>query len=353
MQRSIDRIYVEETVADHPRTSGILRRFPKAELVLCRRWGEVFNRRAQSFRLQKRRPALIVAEKFDRFVLEAPPGYGVGGERNFYFSHMLNCVYDCRYCFLQGMFRSAHLVVFVNFEDFEKAIRERVAATDSSVCFFSGYDCDSLALEPLTGFAASFVELFETLPARATLELRTKSVQVRTLLDRAPVDNVVVAFSLLPDAVGEALEPGVPSLQRRLRAITSLQRAGWRVGLRFDPLVHVDGMARVYREFFDAVFREVDVAALHSVSLGPFRLPVDFHRRMERRFPDEPVLVRGIEERDGMVSYRPEIGRPLLELCEAAVLERVPREIFFPCYSTGELWEGEAPSEPRACRAAT
>ena len=39
--------------------------------------------------------------------------------------------------------------------------------------FFSGYDCDSLALEPVTGFAASTLDLFEGLPGACleTLEM--------------------------------------------------------------------------------------------------------------------------------------------------------------------------------------
>ncbi|MFQ5351003.1 MAG: hypothetical protein ACE5EG_11220 [Thermoanaerobaculia bacterium] len=127
MGRAIRRIYVEQAVAGHPRALAVRRRFPGAEMVPCERWGEVFNRRHQSFRLQKRRPALILAQKHGRAVLEALPGYGIGGARNFYFSHMLNCLYYCRYCFLQGMFRSAHYVLFVNYEAFQRAVDERLA----------------------------------------------------------------------------------------------------------------------------------------------------------------------------------------------------------------------------------
>ena len=35
---------------------------------------------------------------------------------------MLNCIYDCKYCFLQGMFRSANFVIFVNYESFMNEI---------------------------------------------------------------------------------------------------------------------------------------------------------------------------------------------------------------------------------------
>ena len=85
------RIYVERSVADHPRTRAVLKRYPRASIIEIERYGEVFNRRNQNFRLQKKQPALILADKFSSRVLPTPPGYGIGGENNFYFSHLLNC----------------------------------------------------------------------------------------------------------------------------------------------------------------------------------------------------------------------------------------------------------------------
>ncbi len=95
-------IYIEKEVLHHPQTQSICKRFSHIQTVICERYGEVFNRHSQNFRLQKTRPSLILARKFDHFILPTPVGYGIGGNQNFYFSHMLNCVYDCRYCFLQA-----------------------------------------------------------------------------------------------------------------------------------------------------------------------------------------------------------------------------------------------------------
>ena len=107
-------IYIEEEVANTARVESILQKFPDIPQIRCERYAEIFNRKAQNFRLQKQQPALIIAHKFGKRVLTAPEGYGIGGQHNYYFSHMLNCIYDCRYCFLQGMYRSAHYVLFIN-----------------------------------------------------------------------------------------------------------------------------------------------------------------------------------------------------------------------------------------------
>ena len=115
-------IYIEEEIRDWDRVREIVEPFSKVPQIICRRYGEVFNRTNQNFRIQKKNPALILAKKYGNLVLPAPSGYGFEGGKSFYFSHMLNCIYDCRYCFLQGMYRSANYVLFINYEDFKSQI---------------------------------------------------------------------------------------------------------------------------------------------------------------------------------------------------------------------------------------
>lgn len=327
----MDIIYVERAVADIPRARRILDRFPRATRIECDRYGEIFNGNRQNFRLQKRRPALILAEKIGEPVLPVPDGYGVGALKNYYFSPMLNCLYDCRYCFLQGMFRSANYVVFVNDEHFHAAIERTVEeAAGESVFFFSGYDCDSLALEAVTGFIEAALPLFQRLPG-AWLELRTKSLQVRPLIDRDPLPNVVVAYSFTPEAISREVEHGVPPLGKRIKAMARLQDQGWLIGLRFDPLILHEGFDANYRELFDRVFAAIDVDRLHSVSLGPFRLPRGVFRRMARLYPEEPLFAAPLTETEALVSYAPDTEKRLLEFCEGELLRRIPRSLYFPC----------------------
>ena len=75
----IDTIYVENAVARYERAENMIKRFPDAAYVTCDRYQEVFNPKAQNFRLQKKKPALILAKKFGATVLPAPEGYGIGG----------------------------------------------------------------------------------------------------------------------------------------------------------------------------------------------------------------------------------------------------------------------------------
>lgn len=327
----IDTLYIESTIAQHPRVTEIRRRFPQARVIDCQRYGEVFNPKAQNFRLQKQKPALILAHKHQKFVLPAPAGYGIGGEHNYYFSHMLNCLYDCRYCFLQGMYQSANYVLFVNYEDFQQQIRELcLARPEQDLYFFSGYDCDSLAFEPATGFAETFLPVFADLP-NAWLELRTKSTQIRGLLQRKPLPRCVVAFSLSPDAIADKVEAKAPSVAKRIEAAAKLQRQGWSIGLRFDPLLYQHDYQALYRALFEQVFAALDAEALHSVSLGVFRLPEHFFKKMHKLYPDERLFASPLQNTSGMISYKSELEQAMLSDCSEMLLDYIPHDRFFPC----------------------
>lgn len=318
----VDTLYIEQAVEAHPRTQTIVARYPKAKRILIERYSEVFNSHAQNFRTQKQNPSLILAAKHNKRVHPTPLQYETGGGAHYYFSHMLNCVYDCRYCFLQGMLRSAHYLLFVNYEDFLDDINtlaQQHANDDKPVWFFSGYDCDSLAYEPVTQFADFFVPAFRDFP-NAVLELRTKSTQIRSLLNREVQSNVVVACSLSPDNVAREIELGAPPLSKRVEALKKLQRQGWRIGLRFDPIIWHEAYQDSYHRMLDLVFGELNAELLDSVTLGGFRLPKGFYKIMHKLHPEHWLFSAGLHEHEGMVAYLPdieaEVFNVLTNLCQ-------------------------------------
>jgi len=159
----IETIYIENQIKKHHRTKQILSRFKKKiNIVYCDHYGEIFNIKSQNFRIQKKKPALILAKKEGKKLHNVPNSFSIGGKKNYYFSHMLNCIYDCEYCFLQGKHMSAHYLLFVNYEDFFIEIEKKIKQNRfEKSYFFSGYDCDSLAFEGVTGFVESFLPIFE------------------------------------------------------------------------------------------------------------------------------------------------------------------------------------------------
>jgi spore photoproduct lyase len=163
------------------------------------------------------------------------------------------------------------------------------------------------------------------------LELRTKSTQVRSLLNRSPITNCVVAFSLSPDAIARKVEAKAPSLQRRLDALIKVQAHGWQVGLRFDPLIYTSNYRELYQQLFAQIFAHINLAQLHSVSLGTFRLPDTFFKKVHKLYPEEKLLAGSFENQQGMISYSNHIEQDMMNYCSEQILNHIPANKFFPC----------------------
>lgn len=163
----------------------------------------------------------------------------------------------------------------------------------------------------------------------AWLELHTKSTQVRTLLPKDAISNVVIDFSFTPEAVSRTLEQRVPSLLKRLAALSQLQRAGWSIGLRFDRLIYHHDLRAHCTRLFDQVIGAVDDRLLHTVTLGPFRMPAGYYRTITRHYPDEALSASPLRDAGGTVSYPADTGHEMVAFCRDQPRTRAPGTKFF------------------------
>ena len=308
----IETIYIENQIKKHHRTKQILSRFKKKiNIVYCDHYGEIFNIKSQNFRIQKKKPALILAKKEGKKLHNVPNSFSIGGKKNYYFSHMLNCIYDCEYCFLQGKHMSAHYLLFVNYEDFFIEIEKKIKQNHfEKSYFFSGYDCDSLAFEGVTGFVESFLPIFEK-NKNAFLELRTKSTQIHQILKHKPIDNCIIAFSFTPESISKLIEHKVPSVEKRITTMKKLADAGWKLGLRFDPIIPACNFAKIYENLFKNIASNISKEHIHSISFGMMRFPKKMFKKMIKENPNKKINSLNFENRNGIYSYRKDMEKKL------------------------------------------
>ena len=328
----IETIYIENQVKNHFRTKKILSKLNKnVDVIYCDHYGEIFNIKSQNFRVQKNKPALILAKKDGKKLHEIPKNFGIGGDKNYYFSHMLNCIYDCEYCFLQGKHMSAHYLLFINYEDFFLEIKKKLKINNSQKnYFFSGYDCDSLALDGITGFVDYFLPIFKK-NKNAVLEIRTKSIQINKILKYKSFNNCVIAFSFTPEEVSKVTEIGVPTVSSRIAMMEKLSKAGWKIGLRLDPLIYHNNYKSNYKKLINKIFYNIGNESFHSVSVGAMRFPKSIYNKIERLYPDSTLLASALESKKGMVSYHKNIEKEMIQYCRSYLAKYLPVEKIFQC----------------------
>ncbi|XDD54777.1 radical SAM protein [Leptospira sp. WS4.C2] len=318
MFKSFSHIYIEEGIKDHIRTKEILAKFPNAIPVLIRHYKDSFNRNSQNFRIQKETPKLILAEKKVQFLYPGSDFSPNFSHPHFYYNTLaLNCIYDCEYCYLQGMFPSANLVLFVNWEDFFSATKDFLDQNKSLYLALS-YDTDLLALESFFPATKAWLKFAESQP-NLSLEIRTKSTNYSQIAKSAPNPNVILAWTLSPQTIIETIEHGTPSLQARLKSINHAIRDGWKVRICIDPILRVPNWQTHYQSLADTLGKELKTEGLADISIGGFRMNIDFLKRMVDVRKDSSILFHAFEKKDKIVSYSKLETEEILELMSLAL----------------------------------
>jgi len=314
-------IYVEDEILAHPGTAQILSHFPHASILTVSHYKEVFCRKNQEFAAQKERPQLILAKKKDSFLYKGSLMCDSFGNENFYYSSdMMNCVYQCEYCYLQGMYPSANLVVFVNLEDTLYELEIHLREKPMYVCI--SYDTDLLALENWTGFVAEWIR-FASLHPTLTIELRTKSANFTKISTIPAPQNFILAWSLSPSWITDTFEHRTPRLRSRLQSMRQAIEKGWKVRLCVDPMIRIDQWEAVYGEFFREVRDTIPLNRLYDFSIGVFRVPKDSLKTMRTIQPGSSLLAYPFSLTGSGWSYPEEQEKEMTDYLKNCFVEEV------------------------------
>jgi spore photoproduct lyase len=306
-------IYIEKEAYDYTVTQQVITRYPKAELIPIVHYKDVFNRRGQNYTEQKKSPSLILAKSRSSLIYEgAPTCQDFGNSRFYYTSCIMNCIYDCEYCYLQGMYPSGNLVVFVNLNDTFHELEGLLKQGDIYLCI--SYDTDLLAIEPLFGFVKAF-HAFAASHKGLTIECRTKSATAAPLKELAPLKNFIFAWTLSPPGLQKTLEHHTPSLSQRLDAVETALSLGFPVRLCFDPLLAVKDWKEKYSSLFCEVFKRIPPDKIKDASLGCFRIPKDFLKIMRKQRKDSYILQYPYSSSFGVLSYEKALTKEMLDFC--------------------------------------
>ncbi|MBO5459693.1 MAG: radical SAM protein [Lachnospira sp.] len=320
-------IYVEKDVLDHPRTQEILRHFPNAVVIEIIHYKDVFCRRGQQYLLQHNSQNLIIAQKEDNFLYEgAPVCQSFGNSWFYYTSCMMNCVYNCEYCYLKGMYPSGNMVAFVNLEDTFTEVENRLKEHELYICV--SYDTDLLAVENIFGYTAEWAE-FVKKHDNLKIEVRTKSANKRFFEEHEPSSGMITAFTLSPQYVIDAYEHKTPTLKARLSCIKLAIDKGFQVRLAFDPMIYCKDWRKQYSDMLKEVFESIDMQRVIDVSVGSFRISQDYLKNMRRSEPYSAVVQFPYENEKGVYQYPKRIMQEMEHFLVGELSRAIPAEKIF------------------------
>jgi len=298
---NFSHIYIEEEIIDNETVHEITQKFAEAKKIIIKSYKDVFNRNNQNFCAQKNSIKLILAKKRANFIYNGSEMcQNFGYDNFFYTANAMNCIFDCEYCYLKGMYPSANIVVFVNLEDYFKEI-DRLTL-DKKLYLSISYDTDLLSIENITHSVQKWMDYCRK-NSHLTIELRTKSTNIAVFKKNHPFERFIPAWTLSPQQIIEAYEKRTPSLDARLNAIKTIAKNGWKVRICFDPLIYVKNFDLIYGEMIDTVFKEINSQDIKDMSVGTFRISKEYLRRIHKLQAFSDILTYPFEIQDGVCIY--------------------------------------------------
>lgn len=334
---AFSHIYVEEQLLGKERAERILQHFPKAQVVPIQHYKDVFNRRGQNVELQHRYPSLILAEKRGRLVYPGAPVCQSFGNQHFYYtSSGMNCLFDCEYCYLKGMYPSGNLLLFLNMEEIFREVEELLLQHPVYLCV--SYDTDLLAMEEIFPYGAMWAEFVKRHPD-LSIEIRTKSgalgywKEIKEVFERGEKADararMIFAFTLSPEYIIREYEHRTGSLGARLKSIRAGLALGFPVRICFDPMIFCMDWQEQYEAMLKEVFRELPMEKIRDVSIGSFRISEAYLKNMRRALPNSPVVQYPYENRQGVYHYGEKLSGEMESFLRNRLLKYIPEEKIF------------------------
>ena len=191
------------------------------------------------------------------------------------------CPFNCSYCYLQGTLRLLPTKKRPMAKDFKKVERHLAAFLEAPLrepeVLNTGELCDSLMFEGTPLRDHSITERVLPLFGDPSINkvghralLVTKSDRVERLLERADPKTTIASFSVNTEEAFKAWEKGTAHPYSRIEAAGELQRAGFEVRVRIDPIIPFpqSSWRSKYCELIDRVFSSLSPS---RITLGTLR----------------------------------------------------------------------------------
>ncbi len=321
-------IYIEHEAFSSPIAQDLIKLYASSSSIIeIDHYMDLFGRTHQNFMAQKYSPALILAVKHGNFLYPGAPFCQDFGNQYFYYtSFAMNCPFDCEYCYLQGMYTSANLVLFVNQEDYFAELAKNLAKHPIYLCI--SYDTDLPALEKMTGFISRYLD-FATEWENLTTEIRTKSAispaSFAVGIAEDTLSRSIMAYTLSPDEVISRFEHRTPPLSKRLLTVREAHRAGFPIRLCFDPLLAIPDFESIYGKFFVQVKEALCGIPIQDASIGVFRISDSYLKKMRKTRPNSAILQYPFTNEDHICNYGKR-SKKMISFAQDCLKEWIPAE---------------------------
>ena len=248
-----------------------------------------------------------------------------------------SCGFDCSYCSIQSFYNQNTITFDATFT--QKLLNLQLDP-NKTYHIGTGQASDSLMFGNREGVLDALFEFARKNP-NVILEFKTKSDNIKYLLENRVPKNILCTWSLNTPTIIENEEHLTASLDKRITAARKLADKGVKVGFHFHPIVEYVGYLDEYQALYEKLILQFEPSEVALVSFGTltFIKPVIKQLR-EREFRSKITQIPH-EDASGKTSY-PEATK--IAMFKHAYESFKPwqqeddKVFFYLCMEPHELW---------------
>jgi len=248
-----------------------------------------------------------------------------------------SCGFDCSYCSIQSFYNQNTITFDSGFAD---KLSKLNLDKNKTYHIGTGQASDSLMFGNREGILDALF-LFAKENPNVILEFKTKSDNIKYLLEHDVPKNILCTWSLNTKTIIENEEHLTSSLDKRINAARAMADKGVKVGFHFHPIVEYKGYLDEYKEVFQRLIQTFGPSEVALVSFGTLTFIKPVIKQLRNR--EFRTKITQIEHTDasGKTSY-PDTTK--VEMFKHAYESFKPwqrgeeRVFFYLCMEEHQMW---------------
>jgi len=210
-----------------------------------------------------------------------------------------SCGFDCSYCSIQSFYNQNTITFDSSFQ--EKLLNLNLD-TNKTYHIGTGQASDSLMFGNREGVLDALFAFARKNP-NVILEFKTKSDNIKYLLENDVPQNILCTWSLNTPTIIENEEHLTASLEKRINAARALADKGVKVGFHFHPIVEYVGYLDEYKTIYNTLLEKFQAKEVALVSFGTLTFIKPVIKQLRGREFRTKITQIPHEDASGKTSY--------------------------------------------------
>ncbi len=245
-----------------------------------------------------------------------------------------SCGFDCSYCSIQSFYKQDNVGFDKNFAN---NLQELKLDKNLTYHIGTGQSSDSLMWGNKNGILEALFKFAKDNP-NVILELKTKSKNIKYLLDNTVPPNIIVTWSLNTQTIIGNEEHLTASLSERIMSAKKLADKGVLVGFHFHPIVVYENYLSEYKEVFDMLLENFEPKNVALVSLGTLTFIKPVINKLRKRNFYSKILQMPMLDASGKYSYSLKQKKEMFSFAYQSLKPWHEKVYFYMCMEDKSLW---------------